>query len=319
MGGAARGMHRVLLSAALSLASSVGVREARATYSIAAVDVSARQMGGAGTSCLGGQDVAVIYKAAPGAGVVLGQAQYSSNTHQRALELLAAGMAPEAVLADVTSPEVDALASVRQYAIVTVTGALAAFTGSATEPWSGDTAISGGGRVASIQGNILTSSNVVSGAASSFSSRACDLAEQLLSALEAGALNGEGDRRCTPALPSDSAFLFVDAMDSGERLVDLRVPSSGAESPLVLLRAQLTEHRRAHPCVPEPAPEQEQVVADSSGCGFGRGRSRSDAAGWLAFGLTALGVGLRRSYGVVSSLKSRSRAALSWAGSSARK
>ena len=96
MGGVGRGVRRLLLCGALSLVVPSWSREVRATYSIAAVDLNARQMGGAGTSCLGGQDVAVIYKAAPGVGVVLGQAQYNSSTHQRALELLAGGLAPEA-------------------------------------------------------------------------------------------------------------------------------------------------------------------------------------------------------------------------------
>ncbi len=283
------GVRSVVLCAALSLLGTSWAGVARATYSIAGVDLLARQMGAAGTSCLGGQDVAVIYKSAPGIGVVLGQAQYNASGHQRALELLAGGMAPDAVLAAVTAPEFDALASVRQYAIVTASGSREAFTGSDTGQWSGDTSIGGDGRLLSIQGNLLTSAHVVNDAALSFANRACDLAEQLVMALEAGAQHGEGDRRCTPAIPSDSAFVFVDSIETGERLVDLRVPSSGTENPLIALRAQLTEHHRSHPCVPQALPGRGLVRADSSGCRFGRGSAGSGAAGWavLALALTA--------------------------------
>ena len=62
-----------------------------------------------------------------------------------------------------------------------------------------------------IQGNILTGAAVLDQAQMAFQGEACDLAERLMRALEAGALNNQGDRRCTPAgAPSDSAFIEVD-------------------------------------------------------------------------------------------------------------
>ncbi len=313
MRGAARHLCAVVLLGVASWSAA-----ARATYSIAAVDVKARQMGGAGTSCLGGQDVAVIYKAAPGVGVVLAQAQYNANTHQRALELLAGGMAPEAVLADVTSPPVDALASVRQYAIVDAGGRVAAFTGADTTQWSGDRQGAASGRVFSVQGNILTGEGVIDRAAAAFEAASCDLSERLLSALEAGARDGQGDSRCTPATPSDSAFLIVESLDTRERLVDLRVPSSGQENPLIALRAQLSEHHLAHPCAPAPVSEKEGS-SSSSGCGFGRRSARSGAAGWAVLALALMAAALRRSQGEVSSVKIWSRAARSPAGSATRR
>jgi len=275
---------RVALGA-LSLAAGLGAPDARATYSIAAVDLAARTLGGAGTSCVGGQDVAVIYKAAPRYGVVLGQAQYDPTTHQRALELLAGGLAPDAVLADVTSPSVDARSSVRQYAIVDVTGRVAAFTGADTGEWAGDRQGRAGQRVYSVQGNILTGEDVVKNAALSFQDPACDLAEQLLLALEAGAQNGQGDRRCTPGTPADSAFLTVESIETGATVVDLRVPTSGTEDPLDLLRQKFEQYRAAHPCAPPP------VAAESSksgGCSLGA-RGVLSPAWLLALAVAALG------------------------------
>jgi uncharacterized Ntn-hydrolase superfamily protein len=280
------GVHRVLLCGAVSFAVSSWSGGAGATYSIAAVDSLARTMGAAGTSCLGGEDVAVIHKSAPGVGVVLGQAQYNANTHQRALELLAGGMTPEAVIADVTSPEVDVLASVRQYAIVDASGRVAAFTGSGTGEWSGDEQGQVSGRFFSVQGNMLTGEDVVRNAATSFQKASCDLAEQLLTALEAGARNGQGDQRCTPALPSDSAFLSVESLDTRERIVDLRVPSSGSENPLLSLRTQLEEYRAAHPCATSPGTHD----SERGGCSLG---GRCTHSGWL-LAVVALVATLRR-------------------------
>jgi uncharacterized Ntn-hydrolase superfamily protein len=270
----------------LTIACALGAREAGATYSIAAVDVTARQMGAAGTSCLGGQDVAAIYKSAPGVGVVLGQARYNSSTHQRALELLAGGTAPMDVIADVTSPEVDALASVRQYAIVDATGRTAAFTGRDTMEWSGHVEGAASERIFSVQGNILTGEDVVQNAAASFQQASCDLAEQLLRALEAGARDGQGDQRCTPAIPSDSAFLTVEALDTRERILDLRVPDSGTDNPLIALRAQLDEYRATHPCATSRVAHE----SESGGCALSRRRVDS---GWL-LAVAALVATLRR-------------------------
>src|SRR5688572_17326561 len=52
-------------------------RPAAATYSIVATDQATEQVGGAGTSCIGGADVYIIYGTAPGFGVV--HAQASAN------------------------------------------------------------------------------------------------------------------------------------------------------------------------------------------------------------------------------------------------
>jgi uncharacterized Ntn-hydrolase superfamily protein len=229
------------------------------TYSIVGVDVASGQVGGAGTSCLMGEDVYVIYQAAPDHGVVHAQAYYSNAGRRRAAQLLAEGTAPTDIIAQVTMPSFDAQASLRQYGIVDLQGRTAAFTGADTMPFADSRQGSADGFAFSVQGNILTSQRVLDQAASAFAD-GCDLPERLMSALEAGADNHEGDKRCTAqGIPSDSAFLQVEApgMATGEFLA-LRVKSSGNDSPLPLLREQLDAWRMQHPCpVPPAEPKSE--------------------------------------------------------------
>jgi uncharacterized Ntn-hydrolase superfamily protein len=223
---------------------------AGATYSIAATDTTTRAVGGAGTSCLGGSDVYVIYGSAPGVGVIHSQATYSRAARDRGVELLTAGVAPAEVLAELTAPSFDPNVQSRQFAVVDVTGRSAGFTGEDDRAYAADRQGSVGSSHYSVQGNILTSAAVMSQAAAAFESSACDLPERLLHALEAGARNGEGDSRCTSrGIPSDSAFLQVDlpAEPAGTYLA-LHVPTSGTESPLPGLRAQFDEWRASHPC-----------------------------------------------------------------------
>lgn len=236
------------------------------TYSIVGVDVASRQVGGAGTSCLMGEDVYVIYQAAPGHGVVHAQAYYSTAGRRRAAALLAEGTAPLDIIAQITMKSFDTDASLRQYGIVDLQGRTAAFTGGDTMPFADAQQGSHGDFAYSVQGNILTSQRVLAQASAAFKTSGCDLAERLMSALEAGAQNEEGDKRCTPqGIPSDSAFLQVEAPDTptGGYLA-LRVKTSGSNNPLPLLRQQLDAWRAQHPC--PAAPAKPATETGDSGC-----------------------------------------------------
>ena len=74
------------------------------TYSIVGADTQRREVGGAGTSCLTGDDVYVIYRGVPGHGAVHAQAYYSLKSRDLAAELLGEGQAPADVLDAVTLP-----------------------------------------------------------------------------------------------------------------------------------------------------------------------------------------------------------------------
>jgi len=234
------------------------------TYSIVGADTHTRLVGGAGTSCLMGDDVYVIYAAAPGHGVVHAQAYYNLNGRTRAVELLAEGRAPTDILASITAPSFDRRAEIRQYGIVDVSGRSAGYTGSGTTVFAGDLQGNVDGLAYSVQGNILTSEKVLSHAARAFEQSGCDLPERLMTALEAGAQGGEGDSRCSPqGIPSDSAFLQVESADGSQApYVSLRVTTSGTQDPLPLLRARLSAWRVEHPCPVSPSASATQ----QSGC-----------------------------------------------------
>jgi uncharacterized Ntn-hydrolase superfamily protein len=235
------------------------------TYSIVGADTKTREVGGAGTSCLTGDDVYVIYRGVPDRGVVHAQAYYSLSARDRAAELLDSGDTPVDVLDAITLPSFDPDVAIRQYGIVDVQGRSAGFTGTQTMPYASDHQGVAGHFTYSVQGNILTSAKVLSQAASAFENGGCDLAERLMSALEAGARGGEGDSRCADrGIPSDSAFLQVEASHVAEGdYLSLHVESSGDENPLPQLRAKLDAWRVQHPC---PAGFSSKPATGDSGC-----------------------------------------------------
>jgi hypothetical protein len=78
-----------------------------ATYSIVAADRATEQVGGAGTSCIGGQDVYIIYGSVPGTGAVHAQAQFSAAGRNRAVQLLGQGQSPEQIIQAITANAFD--------------------------------------------------------------------------------------------------------------------------------------------------------------------------------------------------------------------
>ncbi len=260
------------------------------TYSIVAANTVTREVGGAGTSCLEGSDVYVIYAASPGHGVVHAQAYYSLRGRDEAARLLGEGHAPQAILSALTALGFDRNAAIRQYGIVDVAGNAAGFTGSGTGAFAADAQGHTGPYAYSIQGNILTSAHVLEQAAQGFASEGCDLPERLMRALEAGALHGEGDSRCTErGLPSDSAFLQVELPDLPlGSYVSLRVEASGNQSPLPLLRAQLDAWRGAHPCpvvaTDAPSTTTTRSMAEDGGCRCRTSSAAEPGYGWLLLG-----------------------------------
>lgn len=256
------------------------------TYSIVAADTQSHEVGGAGTSCLTGDDVYVIYRGVPGRGVVHAQAYYSLNARDRAAELLAQGDAPVAVLDAVTLPSFDPKVAIRQYGVVDVRGSSAAFTGTGTMPFAGDRQGTVEHFAYSVQGNILTSAKVLEQAAAAFQQSGCDLAERLMVALEAGAHGGQGDSRCTgKGIPSDSAFLQVESPGIAEGdYLSLHVESSGEQDPLPLLRAKLDAWRVQHPCPVKAPAVSPATTHDGCGCRVAHVET-GDATGLLLGGL----------------------------------
>jgi uncharacterized Ntn-hydrolase superfamily protein len=264
---------------------------AAATYSIAGADSATGEVGGTGTSCLGGGDVYIIYGAAPGFGVIHAQAQANQAGRDRGVELLEQGIAPADVILAITAASFDSNARVRQYGVVDAAGRAAGFTGEGDRAFAGDRQGSVKGFGYSVQGNILTGPAVLTRAAAAFEASGCDLAERLMLALEAGAENGEGDNRCTPnGIPSDSSFIQVERPGTAKgSFLELHVRNSGSESPIPSLRAQFDAWRATHPCPQPPGGGSSGATAesDASGCGCRAGERSS--LGALGAALAVLG------------------------------
>jgi len=254
------------------------------TYSIVGADTHSHEVGGAGTSCLTGDDVYVIYRGVPGHGALHAQAYYSLSARDLGAELLGSGATPVDVLDALTLPSFDGNAGIRQYGVIDVSGKSAGFTGTGTMPYAGDHQGSVSHFAYSVQGNILTSAKVLQQAGAAFEQGGCDLAERLMLALEAGAHGNEGDSRCTGhGIPSDSAFLQIESPQLAEGdYLSLHVASSGDENPLPQLRAKLEAWRVQHPC---PVVKAHTAAPDGNcGCKLAGARAQG-SAGALVGGL----------------------------------
>jgi len=265
-------------------------RPAAATYSIVGADQATAQVGGAGTSCVGGSDVYIIYGSVPGLGVVHAQASVNEDGRDRAVELIEMGTAPDAILDEITGFAFDPSSGNRQYGIADVMGRTAGFTGNGARTYADDLQGSVGSFHYSVQGNILTSAAVLTQASAAFEGSGCDLADRLMLALEAGADNGEGDSRCTDdGIPSDSAFLQVELPDepAGDYL-SLRVPTSGNDNPLIELRADYDSWRSTHPC-PVMMPDAGAAGTGGTSAGAGGSSSAGSAGSGTSAGGSAAG------------------------------
>lgn len=292
----------------------LAAQAALATYSVVVADTATGEIGGAGASCVGDLAVSIIQEIVPGIGAVHAQAYFSPEGRDAAGQALRDGVPPQEIIDAVTSPGFDDAASFRQYGIVDLSGGAAGWTGVDNGAWAADEQGANSELAYSVQGNILTSLDVLARSRQALlDGGGCDLPERLMLALEAGAQRGEGDSRCTgDGLPSDSAFLRVVSMDGTER-VFLEVVDTAPQNPLELLRQQLDAWRLDEPCPPVEAgtttgttggsthgsaatPTGSSTdpgaarVRDEGGCGCAVGASH--VGGWLAL-LSGL-VGIRR-------------------------
>ena len=223
---------------------------AHATHSVVAADGLTGQVGGAVTSCVGSQGVGVVYRPAVGKGGVNAQAAANSNGRDRAVTLLNMDVAPADIITMITASSFDSSAATRQYGVVDLMGRAAGFTGASAMAYKEDRQGTIGATVYSVQGNILTSKAVIDQAEAAFRNSGCDLADKLMLALEAGAMNGEGDSRCTPrGLPSDAASIEVDlAGATAGSFLKLSVAGTGNTSAVVQIRPMFDSWRATHPC-----------------------------------------------------------------------
>ena len=212
------------------------------TWSIVARDPATGEVGIAVATCAFAVGARVPF-IRTGVGAVATQSFVNPFYGLRGLELLAAGAAPDAVLASLVGP--DEGRDDRQVHLMDRHGRSAAYTGAGCVPWCGHMI----GEGFSVAGNMLAGPAVVDDTAASFRAGAGKpLAERLLDALAAGEAAG-GDKR-----GKQSAALLVHDREE-YALVDLRVDDG--PDPIVELRRLLGvwggrfRHYRA--CMPSRA------------------------------------------------------------------
>lgn len=203
------------------------------TFSIVAYDITDEAWGVAVASKFPAVG-AIVPWAQAGAGAVATQAYANVAYGSQGLDLLRQGMSADAALARLTSA--DPGREARQIGLVDKTGRPATFTGKECAHWSGG--LTGAGYA--VQGNLLSSADVVYSMEGDFLRTDGDLATRLHAALMAGDRAG-GDKRGRQS----AAILIVKARGGyggyTDRLLDYRVDDD--PDPVVKLGELIYLHR----------------------------------------------------------------------------
>ena len=190
-------MRRIVLVTLIWLVAAVWPAVAQdpvATFSILGYDPATGEVGGAVQSRVFSVGNGVLWAEA-GVGAAATQAIVDVSYGPKAIELLRAGMKPEAVIKAIWDSDPDPqperwTKEGRQFAVIDPQGRTAAYTGPKATSWAGHKQ----GRYATAQGNILAGEGVVSGMIEAFEQTQGHLAVRLTAALEAGQKAG-GDTR----------------------------------------------------------------------------------------------------------------------------
>lgn len=197
------------------MSGNTGVEHELSTFSIAAYDPDNGDLGVAVQSKYFSVGPVVPW-AEVGVGAIATQAWANVSYGPEGLKLLGEGLSVEEAIERLTQADEDR--ERRQLGVVDAKGNSASFTGSECLPWAGSKT----GKNHSIQGNILVGEEVVVAMAGAFEETHGELAERLVSALEAGQEAG-GDIR-----GRQSAALLVVRKGKGRfgysnNYIDLRV------------------------------------------------------------------------------------------------
>ena len=170
----------------------------------------------------------VVPWAKAGVGAIATQSWANTSYGTKGLDMLQKGMSPKEVLENLI--ESDEKRSHRQVGIVDALGASVSYTGEEAEQWKCPKGHRFGKNYA-IQGNILANEQVILDMERAFLETKGDLADRLMSVLEAGESAG-GDSRGKQS----AAILVVRDLgpDSSDRYIDLRVDDH--DEPVVELR-----------------------------------------------------------------------------------
>jgi uncharacterized Ntn-hydrolase superfamily protein len=165
-----------------------------ATFSILGYDPASGEVGGAVQSRVFSVGNGVLWAEA-GVGAAATQAIVDVSYGPRAIELLRAGLRPDAIIKAIWESDPDPqperwTKEGRQFAVIDQQGRTAVHTGPKATTWAGHKQ----GKYSTAQGNILAGEAVVSGMIAAFEQTAGHLSTRLTAALEAGQKAG-GDTR----------------------------------------------------------------------------------------------------------------------------
>jgi len=181
-------LPHVVSESALSVVERVEPAEPPvATFSIVAFDPNTEELGIAVQSKVVSVG-SVVSWAKAGIGAIATQSYANTAYGPDGLKLLEKGLDPNEVIKKLTQADKDA--KLRQIGIVDANGKVANFTGSGCNGWAGDRM----GKYYTVQGNILTSKEVIEEMAKAFEAAGGELGARLIAALKAGQAAG-GDKR----------------------------------------------------------------------------------------------------------------------------
>ena len=203
------------------------------TFSLCAIDPATGQSGASVTT-----RVPFVGRAVPhvraGVGAVCTQASTVVEYGPRGLDLLAKGVEPQAVLAQLLAD--DAQRESRQVGVIDMKGRAAAHTGKQNGNWAG----SRQGRTYTAQANIMVGPEVIDAVATTFEATegtGMPLAERMILAMEAGQAKG-GDRR------------WGNLQSAAIKIADPNDPGRGGD--YIALAIEVGEH-------PEPVAELKRI------------------------------------------------------------
>ena len=172
---------------------SNGLPDPVATFSILGFDPATGEVGGAVQSRV--FSLTGVLTAEAGVGAAATQAIVDVSYGPKAIALLRAGMAPEAIIraiweSDTDPSPTDWTKQGRQFAVIDAKGNTAVFTGPKATEWAGHKQ----GKFCTAQGNILAGEAVVTNMVKAFEETSGHLSVRLMAALDAGQAAG-GDKR----------------------------------------------------------------------------------------------------------------------------
>jgi uncharacterized Ntn-hydrolase superfamily protein len=214
-----------------------------ATWSIIMIDPRTNDIGIAGASCT--YNCFGIGKIIPNVGAIIVQAMSNNQAREKGVEMMLAEASPAQIIQALRDPNFDP--ERQQYALVMIKyiDSPVTYTGDSTRQFNGALTKRG----VSVQGNTLTSEfelKIIMEAVEKGQNESWNIAEILMSALEAGSTSG-GDKRCG-VQKSSSAFIIVAKPDDRKPFLNLNIfgQGKGGQNAVDMLRKKYEKWKKKH-------------------------------------------------------------------------